>query len=124
MMILTIKDNYFIFILATALHQGYTIERLFELTKIDRWFLHKFASIIQFIVEHSFSSNITNQSILLRAKHLGFSDKQIGQYFRSTELEIRALRQRFGIRPFIKQSDTVSGEWPSQTTVVEKYGSP
>jgi carbamoyl-phosphate synthase/aspartate carbamoyltransferase/dihydroorotase len=101
--------------LATALRQGYSIERLFELTKIDRWFLHKFASIIQFIVDHSDSSIIHDRSLLLEAKRLGFSDKQIATYCGSTELEVRGSRQRFDIRPFIKQIDTVSGEWPAQT---------
>ena len=46
---------------------------------------------------------------------MGFSDKQIGLYCGSTELEVRACRQRFNIRPFVKQIDTVSGEWPAQT---------
>jgi hypothetical protein len=46
---------------------------------------------------------------------LGFSDKQIGNYCGSTESEVRASRQQFGIRPFVKQIDTVSGEWPAQT---------
>jgi hypothetical protein len=104
-----------VFILATALHQGYSIERLFELTKIDRWFLHKFASIVQFIANHSDPTIIQDPSLLLQAKRLGFSDTQIGMHCGSTELEVRASRQKFGIRPFIKQIDTVSGEWPAQT---------
>jgi hypothetical protein len=58
--------------MATALHQGYTIERLFQLTKINRWFLYNFASIIQFIINHSGSSIIQDQSLLLEAKRLGF----------------------------------------------------
>ncbi|CAF0784945.1 unnamed protein product [Rotaria sordida] len=104
-----------VFIIATALRQGYTIERLFELTKIDRWFLHKFSSIIQFIVNHSDSSIIQDRTLLLEAKRLGFSDKQIGIYCNTTELEVYASRQRFRIRPYVKQIDTVSGEWPAQT---------
>jgi carbamoyl-phosphate synthase/aspartate carbamoyltransferase/dihydroorotase len=101
--------------LATALRQGYSIERLFELTKIDPWFLHKFASIIQFIADHFNPSIINDRSLLLEAKRLGFSDTQIAAYCDSTELEIRASRERFDIRPFVKQIDTVSGEWPAQT---------
>ncbi|CAF1336207.1 unnamed protein product [Adineta steineri] len=104
-----------VFILATALRQGYSIEQLFQLTKIDRWFLHKFASIIQFIADHSDPSLIQDKSLLREAKRFGFSDKQIGMYCGSTELEVRATRERFQIRPFVKQIDTVSGEWPAQT---------
>ncbi|CAM4846398.1 unnamed protein product, partial [Rotaria magnacalcarata] len=76
-----------IFILATALHQGYTIDRLFQLTKIDRWFLHKYASIIQFIRQHSDSSITQDPLLLLQAKRLGFSDKQISKYSNCTEIE-------------------------------------
>ncbi|UJR35525.1 hypothetical protein I4U23_028279 [Adineta vaga] len=104
-----------VFILATALRQGYSIERLFELTKIDPWFLNKFSNIVEFIINHSDSSLIQDRSLLLEAKRLGFSDKQIGMYCGSTELEVRASRERFRIRPFVKQIDTVSGEWPAQT---------
>ena len=103
------------FILATALRQGYTVERLFELTKIDRWFLHKFAGIIQFFAQHSDPSIINDRALLLEAKRFGFCDKQIGNYCGSTELEVRASRERFSIRPCVKQIDTVSGEWPAQT---------
>lgn len=103
------------FIIATALRQGYTVERLFELTKIDRWFLYKFEAIIKFITDHADSSTVQDRSILLEAKRLGFSDKQIGLYCNTTEIEVYGSRQRFGIRPFVKQIDTVSGEWPAQT---------
>ena len=103
------------FILATALSQGYDIERLFELTKIDRWFLHKFSAIIHFFSNQADAAILQDRETLLAAKRLGFSDKQIGNYCGSTEPEVRVSRQRFGIRPFVKQIDTVSGEWPAQT---------
>ncbi|CAF4122334.1 unnamed protein product [Rotaria sp. Silwood2] len=112
---LSIPTDKRVFVIATALRQGYTIERLFELTKIDKWFLHKFSSIIQFIVNHSDASIVQDRTRLLEAKRLGFSDKQIGMYCNTTELEVYASRQRFGVRPRVKQIDTVSGEWPAQT---------
>ncbi|CAF4581939.1 unnamed protein product [Rotaria sp. Silwood2] len=111
---LNIPTDERIFLLATALRQGYTVERLFELTKIDRWFLHKFQSIIQFIVHHFNSSIIQNKSLLLEAKRLGFSDQQISIYCGSTEVEVRASRQQFVIKPLIKQIATVSDESPTQ----------
>lgn len=101
--------------MATALRQGYTIEHLFDLTHIDRWFLHKFASIIQFTNNLSNPSIIQNQSMLLEAKRLGFSDKQIALYCGSTEFEVFASRERYNIRPCVKQIDTISGEWLAQT---------
>ncbi|CAM4984725.1 unnamed protein product [Rotaria socialis] len=104
-----------IFILATALHQGYTIDRLFQLTKIDRWFLHKYASIIQFIRQHSDSSITQDPLLLLQAKRLGFSDKQISKYSNCTEIEVRACREEFHIRPFLKQIDNVFGERSPKT---------
>ena len=97
------------------MHQGYTIEQLFELTKIDRWFLHKFAKITRFFADQADISILQDRALLLEAKRLGFSDKQISNYCGSTESEVHASRQRFGIRPFVKQIDTVSGEWPAQT---------
>jgi len=60
------------------------------------------------------SSIIQNRPLLLEAKPVGFSDKQISIYCGNTEAEVCALRQRFVIRPFIKQIDTVSGEWPAE----------
>ncbi|CAF1530877.1 unnamed protein product, partial [Rotaria sordida] len=95
--------------IATAIRQGYTIERLFDLTKIDRWYLYKFEAIIKFIVEHSRPSTIKNKFILREAKHLGFSDQQIVKYSGITELKLRALYDQYGIRPFRKQIDTLSG---------------
>ncbi|CAF4645734.1 unnamed protein product [Rotaria sp. Silwood1] len=71
-------------------------------------FLHQFQSIIEFVVHHFISSIIQNESLLLEANRLGFSDKQISIYCDSTEDEIRALHQQFVIRPFIKQINTIS----------------
>lgn len=67
------------------------------------------------MANHSDSSVLQDRSLLLEAKRLGFSDKQIGLYCNTTALEVYASRQRFDIRPFVKQIDTVSGEWPAQT---------
>lgn len=71
--------------------------------------------MINFFSKQSDRSILQDREALLAAKRLGFSDKQIGNYCSSTEPEVRASRQQFGIRPFVKQIDTVSGEWPAQT---------
>lgn len=70
-----------VFVLAAALNQGYTIERLYELTKIDHWFLYKFKNIIDTRTEltrHKMAD--IPRDLLYKAKKLGFCDKQIGKF--------------------------------------------
>lgn len=104
------------FVIAAALKNGYTVERLYELTKIDRWFLQKMKHIIEYtnILESTNQHHLT-QAMLLKAKQLGFSDKQIAAAVKSTELATRQQRKEFGIVPFVKQIDTVAAEWPAHT---------
>ncbi|XP_069830459.1 multifunctional protein CAD [Dendropsophus ebraccatus] len=106
-----------IFVLAAALRAGYTIERLYELTKIDRWFLHKMKNITDHVskLETYQDESAMPRSVLYRAKQLGFSDKQIAQAVQSTELAVRKKRQEWQILPLVKQIDTVAAEWPAQT---------
>lgn len=103
------------YVLAAALKSGYTVEQIYELTKIDRWFLNKFQNIIQHIDVIEKQEGTLSEEIVLRAKKFGFSDKQIGQAAGSTELAVRKHRQELGIVPCIKQIDTVAGEWPAST---------
>nr|MBE5724540.1 rudimentary [Cucujiformia] len=104
------------FVVAAALKEGYTVDKLFDLTKIDRWFLQKMKNIIDW---NSYLESITqkelNNTILLKSKQMGFSDKQIGQAVKSTELAIRNMREDFDVKPFVKQIDTVAAEWPAST---------
>lgn len=103
------------FVLAAALKAGYTFEQLYDLTKIDHWFLSKMKNIIDFLgVLETYKENISHLD-LLKAKKLGFSDKQIASAIQSTELAVRQLRQELRITPFVKQIDTVAGEWPAST---------
>lgn len=107
-----------IFVLASALREGFTVERLYQLTKIDRWFLHKMKNI----ADHEKLLETFNQDVsamppevMKKAKQLGFSDKQIALAVQSTELAVRRLRQEWSIEPVVKQIDTVAAEWPAQT---------
>lgn len=104
------------FVLAAAMKEGYSIDDLYELTKIDRWFLAKLKNIINFIacLENMTTKTVPNQ-LLKEAKQYGFSDTQIALYIKSTELAVRKQRTENGIIPFVKQIDTVAGEWPAQT---------
>ncbi|XP_073671315.1 multifunctional protein CAD-like isoform X2 [Paramisgurnus dabryanus] len=105
-----------IFVLAAALHAGYTIEQLYDLTKIDHWFLHK----IKNIVDHQRLLETFNQDksaippeVMRKAKQLGFSDKHIAWAVQSTELAVRKMRHDWKILPVVK--DTMAAECPAHT---------
>ncbi|NXG91374.1 PYR1 protein, partial [Stercorarius parasiticus] len=107
-----------IFVLAAALRAGYSIERLYELTKIDRWFLHKMKNITDHAVlleSYREEQSTMPPAVLKRAKELGFSDKQVALAVLSTELAVRKTRRDLKILPVVKQIDTVAAEWPAQT---------
>ncbi|XP_019738270.1 multifunctional protein CAD isoform X1 [Hippocampus comes] len=111
-----------IFVLAAAFRAGYTVDQLYKLTKIDRWFLHKMKTITDHerLLEMYNQSDVQDESlmppeVMRRAKQLGFSDKQIALAVQSTELAVRKLRHDWSILPVVKQIDTVAAEWPAFT---------
>lgn len=105
-----------IYVLAAALRAGYTLQRLYELTKIDHWFLAKLQNIIaQTVRLEGLGEDGLSAEELRRSKQLGFSDKQIAKAIRSTELAVRKLRTEWAVVPVVKQIDTVAGEWPAST---------
>ncbi|CAG8433859.1 6999_t:CDS:10 [Diversispora eburnea] len=104
-----------LFAIANAMHKGYTVDQIWKFTKIDKWFLYKLQNIIileKQLKEHYLS---VKPDLLLSAKQLGFSDRQIAKAVSSNELAIRMLRKEHGIIPFVKQIDTVAAEFPAQT---------
>lgn len=104
------------FVVSAALKSGYTIDKLYDLTKIDRWFLKKMKNIVDYItLLESIDPNVLTSQILEKAKQIGFSDKQIAFAVKSTELAIRKLREEYNLLPFVKQIDTVAAEWPAST---------
>nr|NVI70421.1 rudimentary [Cucujiformia] len=104
------------FVVAAALKNGYSVDKLFNLTKIDRWFLQKMKNIIDWNTYlESITQKEVNHSVLLKSKQMGFSDKQIGQAVKSTEQAIRNMREDFDVKPFVKLIDTVAAEWPATT---------
>ncbi|XP_066560917.1 multifunctional protein CAD isoform X2 [Amia ocellicauda] len=107
-----------IFVLAAAMKDGYSVDRLYELTKIDRWFLYKMKNIIDqsnVLESYQQGEKVMPTEVLRTAKQLGFSDKQIAMAVQSTELAVRKLRHDWKILPVVKQIDTVAAEWPAQT---------
>lgn len=117
-----------LYAIATAFEQGYSIEKLFNLTKIDPWFLQRLKHI--FIISERIKSesefprnrvSFPEKNLLEKAKKAGFSDRQIAQlHFGSEklylkELEIREYRKSLNILPVVKQIDTLAAEFPAQT---------
>ncbi|KAI9547318.1 hypothetical protein NQZ68_018542 [Dissostichus eleginoides] len=107
-----------IFVLASALRANYTVDQLYDLTKIDRWFLHKMKNITdheKLLETYNQDETAMPSEVMRKAKQLGFSDKQIAQAVQSTELVVRKLRHDWSILPVVKQIDTVAAEWPAFT---------
>ena len=103
-----------IFSLAAALKRGDTVEDLYNLTKIDKWFLYRCKNITDFVLFMETKSELSNLE-LLKAKSLGFSDKFIARCIVSSELVVQKQRYDNNIRPFVKKVDTVSAEYPAST---------
>ena len=105
-----------IFALASALkdRNHWNIEQLYEVTKIDLWFLYRLRAIVDFEIYMEEKSFLSPEE-LLKAKKLGFSDKYIARCIVSSELVIRKQRLDSRIRPSVKKVDTVSAEWPAST---------
>ena len=99
------------------LHEGYTVDRVNELSKIDKWFLYKIQNIvdIQHEMEDLGSLFGVKKDLMMRAKKAGFSDKQIALAVHSNEEDVRARRKNFGIRPWVKKIDTLAAEFPADT---------
>ena len=114
-----------VLVVEKALHSGYTVDQIHDLTKIDKWFLQKLQNILNTYVELQEKGAIQNVDVELmrRAKIQGFTDFQIS---RAVGLEalidaeiatklVRELRKQMGILPVVKQIDTLAAEYPAQT---------
>jgi carbamoyl-phosphate synthase/aspartate carbamoyltransferase len=104
------------FAIANAMHSGYTVDKIWELTKIDKWFLTKLKGLSDFRNQMSSHTvdNIT-PTLFRQAKEQGFSDKQLAVFWSSNENHVRRARLEFNIMPFVKQIDTVAAEFPAFT---------
>ncbi|KAI6832321.1 Carbamoyl-phosphate synthase arginine-specific large [Hortaea werneckii] len=99
------------------LHEGYSVDRVHELSKIDKWFLYKIQNIVDCTHELQDIGSLfgVKKELMMSAKKLGFSDKQIAKAVNCTEDEVRARRKHFGITPFVKRIDTLAAEFPADT---------
>lgn len=113
-----------IFVIAQAMQQGYDVERIHALTKIDRWFLYRLQNIIETSDELRGCGGIESIAtpLLRTAKQQGFSDFQIGRLAGNSgedpekmAMDVRRMRLAAGIRPVVKQIDTLAAEYPAMT---------
>lgn len=113
-----------IFVISKAMQQGYTVDHIHELTKIDRWFLQKLKKIVDTSDELSKHDADTLPADLLRkAKVQGFSDFQIARAVgleskmgsEDGSMAVRSLRKKMNIMPVVKQIDTLAAEYPAHT---------
>jgi len=102
-----------IFAVAEAIRAGVSLERINELSDIDTWFLHKIRNIVE--LEEALKTEPFTEELLAAAKRMGFSDYQVGKIIGRGELDVRKLRKRWGIRPYVKQIDTLAAEYPAKT---------
>ncbi|KIX04380.1 protein pyrABCN [Rhinocladiella mackenziei CBS 650.93] len=104
------------FAIANAMHAGYTVDKIWEMTKIDKWFLSRLKGLSDFAKSMSqFSATTVPPSLIRQAKQLGFSDQQLARCWNSNELAVRRLRAEAGIQPVVKRIDTVAAEFPAYT---------
>ena len=114
-----------VFVIADAMEHGMTVDRIHELTKIDRWFLYKLRNIVDTTSELRGFNNLeaVPENLIRKAKEQGFSDFQIARAVLKSEmscaesavLSVRNLRKTMGIVPVVKQIDTLAAEYPAAT---------
>ena len=113
-----------IFVLSEALQRGFTVDKIHELTKIDKWFLDRLEGIVNTSKEISKFDDCRElpYELLKKAKQQGFSDFQIGRHIYKDNIDVedslkivRAYRKQLGITPVVKQIDTLAAEFPAQT---------
>ena len=104
-----------IFYIGDAFRVGLDIEKIYDLTKIDRWFLHNIKEIIDCEKELLKNKGNIPQELLKKAKEYGFSDKQLAKLLALGEAEIYNLRKSFGLMPDFKLVDTCAAEFQAHT---------
>ncbi|THC97922.1 hypothetical protein EYZ11_002620 [Aspergillus tanneri] len=105
-----------LFAIANAMAAGYSVDDIWKLTQIDKWFLSRLKGLSDFGKRMAnYNATTVPKPLIRQAKQLGFSDRQLATFLSSNELSIRRLRVEAGIIPIVKQIDTVAAEFPSVT---------
>lgn len=109
-----IKPNSLrLFYIAAAMQDGISIEELYQLTRIDPWFLHQIKEIVD--AENELRDSVPSVALLREAKKMGFSDRALASFWKKTETEIRTWRERENIIPVYKLVDTCAAEFEAYT---------
>jgi carbamoyl-phosphate synthase large subunit len=109
-----IKPNSLrLFYIAAAMQDGMEIEEIYQLTKIDPWFLHQIREIVE--AEEELKNSPPSAELLKEAKKMGFSDRALASFWKMTELEIRNWREKENIIPVYKLVDTCAAEFEAYT---------
>ena len=106
-------DDFILYYVAAALKKGISVEKIYKISSIDPWFIEKIKNIVD--IEQKLKESKIESNLLLKAKKLGFSDRQIGRASGIDEMEIRQTRKKQGIVPSVKQIDSLAAEWPAKT---------
>ena len=113
---LSVASDQRIYAIALAMRRGWSVEKIWGLTSIDRWFLYKLQRISNMEkILNEYEPSTLPATTLLQAKKSGFSDKQVAGLVGTSEMELRALRKGARITPFVKQIDTTAAETPAAT---------
>ncbi|KAJ5453507.1 Protein pyrABCN [Penicillium daleae] len=105
-----------LFAIANAMAAGYSVDDIWKLTSIDKWFLSRLKGLSDFGKTMSnFNATTVPINMIRQAKQLGFSDRQLAKFLSSNELAMRRMRVEAGITPIVKQIDTVAAEFPAVT---------
>ena len=104
------------FAIAEGLNRGYSIDKIYSLSKVDPWFLNKIKNIVEIHKKlKKYTTKNLPASLLRESKQKGFSDMQIAILLKSTAQEVRKIRRNKKITPFVKQIDTLAAEYPAKT---------
>lgn len=106
-------DDEVLLTVVKAIKLGISINTIYRLSAIDPWFLTRIKNVIE--LEKKLRDSDLSENLLKDAKRYGFSDLQIGKCVGLNEMNVRKLRQKFGIVPVVKQVDTLAAEWPAKT---------
>ena len=108
------NDRRLFAIAHAMLNLNYTVDKLHDMTKIDKWFLYKLENIVE-VYKRLQSGEELGKDLILTAKKTGFPDLHIAQLTKSTEGEVRQIRKSHGVTPFVKRIDTLAAEFPAYT---------
>jgi len=106
-------DNDRLYVIAAAIYRGISADTIFDITKIDRWFLSKIKSMVD--MEKHLQAGHSDKDTILEAKKMGFTDKQIAKNLRIGAAAVKNLRNMWHIKPSFSLVDTCAAEFPAQT---------